>query len=178
MHTSFAEMHLFWTDDGKHFRGGDNCPCPCCVCTARNTYSLDRFCAACPSVNHSWTLCAIDRAELPQFICRFLRSISNDSTTHVEFAGAIRGQLIPYGQRSKTRVSSERLSVCNGLRPPSLDGSKSQLSQRNPDDLDFLQPAQCACADDLAVAASSFRDLMTALALAFHSVWTILLAST
>ena len=41
---------------------------------------------------------------------------------------------------------------------------------RNPDGLDFLQPAQCAYADDLAVAASSFRDLMTALAPAFHCV--------
>ena len=41
---------------------------------------------------------------------------------------------------------------------------------RNPDGLDFLQPAQCAYADDLAVAASSFRGLMTALAPAFHSV--------
>ena len=41
---------------------------------------------------------------------------------------------------------------------------------RNPDDLDFVQPAQCACADDLAVAALSFRDLMTALAPAFLSM--------
>ena len=41
---------------------------------------------------------------------------------------------------------------------------------RNPDGLDFLQPAQCAYADDFAVAALSFRDLMTALAPAFHSV--------
>ena len=31
---------------------------------------------------------------------------------------------------------------------------------RNPDGLDFLQPAQCADADDLAVAALSFRGLM------------------
>ena len=41
---------------------------------------------------------------------------------------------------------------------------------RNPGGLDLLQPAQCAYADDLAVAASSFRDSMTALAPAFHSV--------
>ena len=41
---------------------------------------------------------------------------------------------------------------------------------RNPDNLDILQLDQCAYADDLAVAASSFRDLMTALAPAFHSV--------
>ena len=41
---------------------------------------------------------------------------------------------------------------------------------RNPHNMDFLQPVQCAYADDLVVAASSFRDLMTALAPAFHSV--------
>ena len=41
---------------------------------------------------------------------------------------------------------------------------------RNPDGMDFLQPTQCAYADDLAVAASSFRGLMTVLAPTFHSV--------
>ena len=41
---------------------------------------------------------------------------------------------------------------------------------RNPDNLDYLQPAQRAYADDLAVAASSVRGLMAALAPAFHSV--------
>ena len=40
----------------------------------------------------------------------------------------------------------------------------------NPDKMDFLQPAQCACADDLAVASSSFGELIFALALAFRSV--------
>ena len=40
---------------------------------------------------------------------------------------------------------------------------------RNPDNLDFLQPTQCAYADDFAVAALSFRSLMTALA-PFRSV--------
>ena len=41
---------------------------------------------------------------------------------------------------------------------------------KEPDDLDFLQPAQCAYADDLAVASSSFRQLVSALAPAFRSV--------
>ena len=41
---------------------------------------------------------------------------------------------------------------------------------KNPDNLDFLQPAQSAYADDLAVASSSFRELMSALARAFRSV--------
>ena len=44
---------------------------------------------------------------------------------------------------------------------------------KNPDDLDFLQLAQCVYADDLAVASSSFRGLTTALALAFRSVDSI-----
>ena len=39
-----------------------------------------------------------------------------------------------------------------------------------PDKMDFLQPAQCAFADDLAVASSSFGELISALALAFRSV--------
>ena len=34
---------------------------------------------------------------------------------------------------------------------------------RNPHNLDFLQPTQCAHLDDLAVAAPSYRNLMTAL---------------
>ena len=41
---------------------------------------------------------------------------------------------------------------------------------RNPAGLDFLQPAQCAYADDLAAAAPSFRDFMTAWAPAFQTV--------
>ena len=39
--------------------------------------------------------------------------------------------------------------------------------------LEFLQPAQCAYADNLAVASSSFRVLMIALAPAFRSVDSI-----
>ena len=41
---------------------------------------------------------------------------------------------------------------------------------RNPDNLELLQPAQCAYADDLATASSSFRDLMVVLAPAFRSI--------
>ena len=41
---------------------------------------------------------------------------------------------------------------------------------KNVDSLEFLQPTQCACADDLAVASSSFRELMFALAPAFRSI--------
>ena len=50
---------------------------------------------------------------------------------------------------------------------------QESIITRNPDNLEFLQPAQCAYADDLAVASSSFRGLMTALAPAFRSVDSI-----
>ena len=49
---------------------------------------LTDFAAAYPSVNHSWIFSVIEKTELPDFIRRFLRSIYNDITTHVEFAGA------------------------------------------------------------------------------------------
>ena len=51
---------------------------------------LTDFAAAYPSVNHSWIFSVLERTESPEFTCRFLRTIYNDSTTHVEFAGATR----------------------------------------------------------------------------------------
>ena len=47
---------------------------------------------------------------------------------------------------------------------------QESIIPKNPDNSEFLQPAQCAYADDLAVASFSFRGLMTALAPAFRSV--------
>ena len=47
---------------------------------------------------------------------------------------------------------------------------QEEIIPRNPKNLDFLQPVQCAFADDLAVASSLFRELMSALAPAFRSV--------
>ena len=47
---------------------------------------------------------------------------------------------------------------------------QESIIPRNVDNPEFLQPAQCAYADDLAVASSSFRELMSALAPAFRSV--------
>ena len=58
------------------------------------------------------------------------------------------------------------------LSTPSSDGSKRQLSQGT-STVEFLQLAQCAYADDLVVASSSFRELMFALAPAFRSVGPI-----
>ena len=77
---------------------------------------LTDFAAAYPSVNHSWILSEIENTGLPGFLCRFLRGIDSDSITHVEFAGAERGQFL-HGQRCKTRLSSERFSSCTGIRP-------------------------------------------------------------
>ena len=47
---------------------------------------------------------------------------------------------------------------------------QESIIPRNVDNLEFLQPAQCAYADDLAIASSSFRELMFALAPAFRSI--------
>ena len=44
---------------------------------------LTDFAAAYPSVNHSWILHVLEQAEVPEFICLFLRRIYYDSTTHV-----------------------------------------------------------------------------------------------
>ena len=74
-----------------------------------------------------------------------------------------------YGQRSTTRLSCEWFSFCNGLRPD-LPMAPRIIIPRSLDSLDFLQPAQCAYADDIAVSSSSFRESMFALALAFRSV--------
>ena len=129
---------------------------------------LTDFAAAYPSVNHPWILSVLEETELPEFICRFLRSIYNDSTTHVEFAGATRGQfLMARGVRQGCPASGFPFAMAFD---PIFRWLQETIIPRNPDGLGFLQPAQCAYADDLAVAASSFRDLMTALAPAFHSV--------
>ena len=47
---------------------------------------------------------------------------------------------------------------------------QESIIPRNVDILEFLEPAQCAYADDLAVASSSFRELMFPMAPAFRSI--------
>ena len=77
--------------------------------------------------------------------------------TNVEFAGTTRGQfLMARGVRQGCLASGFLFAMA-------CDPIFRWLH-------DFLQPAQCAYADDLAVAASSFRDSMTSLAPAIHSV--------
>ena len=129
---------------------------------------LTDFAPAYPSVNHSWIFSVLENTGLPGFLCRFLRSIYRDSITHVEFAGAERGQtLMARGVRQGCPASGFLVAMAFD---PIFRWLQETIIPKNPDNLDFLQPAQWAYADDLAVASSSFRELMYALAPAFRSV--------
>ena len=44
------------------------------------------FDAAYASVTYSWIFSVLENTGLPDFLCRFLRSIYRESITHVEFA--------------------------------------------------------------------------------------------
>ena len=85
----------------------------------------------------------------------------------MEFAGAERGQfLMARGVRQGCPASGFLFAMAFD---PIFRWLQEVVIPRNPDNLEFLQPTQCAYADDLAVAASSFRGLMTALAPTFRS---------
>ena len=53
---------------------------------------------------------------------------------------------------------------------PIFRSLQETIIQRNPDNLEFLEPVHCAYADDLAIALSSFRELMPVLAPAYRSI--------
>ena len=126
------------------------------------------FAAAYPSVKHSWIVSVLEKTDLPGFICRFLRSIYNDSITHVEFVGATRRQFpMARGARQGCPASGVLFAMAFD---PIFRWLQEAVIPRIPDNLDFLQPVQCAYADDFAVDGSSFRGLMTALAPAFRSM--------
>ena len=113
-------------------------------------------------------LSVLENTGLPGFICRFLGCSYSDSITHVEFAGAERGQfLMARGVRQGCPASGFLFAMAFD---PIFRWLHKTIIPRNFDNLDFLQPAQCAYADDLAVASPSFRELMYALAPAFRSV--------
>ena len=104
------------------------------------------------SVNHSWIFRVLEKAELPEFICRFVGRFYCDSTTHVEFAG---GQfLMARGVRQGCHASGFLLAMASD---PIFRWLQDAIIPRNPTGLDFLQPAPCAFADDFAAAASSLR---------------------
>ena len=132
---------------------------------------LTDFAAAYPSVNHSWIFSLLEHTGLPDFVCRFLRSICRDSITHVVFAGAERGQfLMARGVRQGCPESGFLFAM---PFDPILRWLQESIVPRNVDNLEFLQPAPCAYADDIAIASSSFRDLMVVLAPAFRSIGNI-----
>ena len=116
---------------------------------------LTDFAAAYPSVNHSWIFSVIEDSGLPAFLCRFQRSIYRDSITHVEFAGAEGGEFL------RTRRVRQGCPASGFLFAMAFDPIFRWLQEstvpKNPDNLKFMQPAQCAYEDDLAVASLSFR---------------------
>ena len=129
---------------------------------------LTDFAPAYPSVNHSWIFSVLGNTGLPGFLRRFLRCIYRDSITHVEFAGAERGQFrMARGVRQGCPASGFLFAMAFD---PTFRWLQESIIPRNLDNLEFLQPAQCAYADDLAVASSSFRELMFALAPAFRAI--------
>ena len=104
----------------------------------------------------------------PAFSVASLRSMYRDSITHVEFAGADRGQsLMARGVRQGCLASGFLFVMAFD---PIFRWLQESIISRNTDNLEFLQPALCAYADDFAVASSSFRQLMSALAPEFRSV--------
>ena len=89
----------------------------------------------------------------------------------MEFAGAVRGQfLMARGVRQGCPASGFLFAMAFD---PIFRWLQESIIPENPGNLEFLQPAQCAYADDLAVASLSFRCLMSALAPAFRSVDSI-----
>ena len=125
--------------------------------------SLTEFAAAYPSVKHSWIFQVLEKAELPEFICQFLRMMYCNSTTHVEFARRTRGQFpMPRCVRQGCPASGFLFAMAFD---PIFRGLESTIIARNPAAPDFLQSVTCAYADKFAVAASSSRLLITALSL-------------
>ena len=91
--------------------------------------------------------------------------------THVEFAGPERGQFfMARGARQGCPASGFLFAM---VFDPIFRWLQESIILKKPDNLEFLQPAQCAYADDPAVGSSSLRGLMIALALAFRSVDSI-----
>ena len=126
------------------------------ACAPQNSGALlTDFAAAYPSVNHSWIFSVLENTGLPDFLCRFLRSIYRDCITHVEFAGAKQGQfLMARGVRQGCPASGFLFAMAFD---PIFRWLQESIIPRSVDNLEFLQPTQCAYADDLAIASSSFR---------------------
>ena len=97
-------------------------------------FFLTDFAAAYPSVNHSWIFSVLENTGLTDFLCRFLRSIYKDSITHVECAGAKRGQfLVARGVRQGCPASGlsqcATVRLCLGARGTSSKSALAVLAQ-------------------------------------------------
>ena len=129
---------------------------------------LTGFAATYPSVKHSCIFKVLEKAEFPEFICRLLPMIYCNSNTHVEFARKSRGHFL------MARSVRQGCPTSGFFIAMSFDRIfrwiQDAIIPKNPGAPDFLQPVPCAYADDIAVAASSFRHSMTALSPAFKVV--------
>ena len=120
---------------------------------------LTDFATAHSSVNHSWIFHVFEKAELPRFIGRFLRSIYVYSNTEVEFAEKAGGHFfMAKGVRQGCPASGFLFAKAFDPFFPWLHDKVIPH---------FLQPSPCAYADDFAVTAPSFRSFMAALSPAF-----------
>ena len=136
---------------------------------------LTDFAAACPGVKHSWILSVIGKTDLLGFIGRFLRIIYLESITHVEFAGVTRRQFrMARGVRQGCLASGFPFAMAFD---PIFRWLQETVIPRNPHNLDFLQPAQCAKTDDVAVAAPSFSEFDDCIGTGFFIPWITLPAS-
>ena len=94
MHPSLTEMHISSRQMTDNIFEIETTALAHVACAPQESgVLLTDFAAAYPSVNHSSIFSVLENNGLPDFLCRFLRTICRDSTTHVEFAGAQRGQL-------------------------------------------------------------------------------------
>ena len=89
---------------------------------------LTDLAAAYPCVNHSWIFHALEKTELPEFICRVLRRIYYDSTRRVGIRRNDR-RSVPHGQGRETRLSGKWLLVCDGFPTLSFDAFKMRSFQ-------------------------------------------------
>ena len=133
---------------------------------------LTDFVAAYPSVDHSWILTATEKTELHVFLSAASFKVFTTTAPRMwNSREATRGQfLMARGVRQGCPASGFIFAMAFD---PFFRWVQETVFPGGLDNLDFLQPAQCAYADDFAVAASSFRGLMAVLAPAFHSVYHI-----
>ena len=168
MHTSFVEMYLFQAHDRQHLWDRDHSSGSYCACSARFRCPVDGLCC-CLSQRQSCLDPPCDREDWTAWFYQPLPAkFFYDCTTHVEFAGTTGWQFLMAGGVRQGCPASGFLFAMDF--DPIFRWLQETIIPRNPDNLHFLQPTQFAYADDLAVAASSFRGLMTALAPAFRSV--------